>query len=331
MAFLKWLGWARSRETGSFALSLALLALVGFAVAGSFGHLFIAIMTSAATAAGFIRWLFKKGRFLALTLINLIAVYAAVYAFFIDALFGAVGPATAAIGFSLPVFSFLAGCWLWRADVAVVIDEPQIRDSTSLLRALVWMAPVFSVGAAALVMSFLTQASINSDAMLLVSMSLIALIVLAVSKNVATFLVDAGLLFEEFFRRMSRLAIPAFAFLTFYALLVIVFASLYTITSQLSTEPPFLVGGVPRPLKFAEALHFSIVTISTVGYGDIVPATSAARALASAEVICGVLLLLFGFSELQEYAREHRHERNNHERNRLEGHKLAKSREHPGE
>ena len=317
----------RGRELGSFALSLALLALVGFAVAGSFGQFFMTVMLSAVTAASFIRSLFGKGRFLALTLINLIAVYAAIFAFFIDALFGAVRPTIAAVGFSLPIFSFLAGCWLWRADVAVVIDEPHIRNNTTLFRALFWMAPVFSVGAVAFVVSSLSQASINSDWTLLVSMAVIGMIVLAVSKNVAMFLVDAGLLFEEFFRRMSRLTVPAFAFLTFYALLVIAFASLYTITSQFSTEPPFLVGGIPRPLKFAEALHFSIVTISTVGYGDIVPATSVARALASVEVICGVLLLLFGFSELQEYAREHRHERKSQDRKRAAG----KSHEESGE
>jgi hypothetical protein len=48
-------------------------------------------------------------------------------------------------------------------------------------------------------------------------MSAIGLIILGVSRSVAIFLVDAGLLFEEFFARMSRLAIPAFAFLTLYA------------------------------------------------------------------------------------------------------------------
>jgi voltage-gated potassium channel len=53
--------------------------------------------------------------------------------------------------------------------------------------------------------------------------------VLVVSRSVAIFRVDAGLLFEEFFERMSRLAIPAFAFLTFYSLRVIVFASTLSI------------------------------------------------------------------------------------------------------
>ena len=140
-------------------------------------------------------------------------------------------------------------------------------------------------------------------------MLLIAMIVLAVSQNIAMFLVETALLFEEFFARMSRLAIPAFAFLTFYALLVIVFASLYCILSRYSLDAHFRVASLNRAITFPEALHFSIVTISTVGYGDIVPISSFARVLASCEVICGVLLLLFGVSELLEYTREHRHDR----------------------
>jgi hypothetical protein len=59
-------------------------------------------------------------------------------------------------------------------------------------------------------------------------------------------------------------------------------------------------------LSFSESIYFSIGTISTVGYGDITPHSSLARVLASLEVFCGIMLLLFGVSELLEYAREHR-------------------------
>jgi voltage-gated potassium channel len=86
---------------------------------------------------------------------------------------------------------------------------------------------------------------------------------------------------------MSRLAIPAFAFLTFYALLVILFASIFSIVSQFSTGDHFRVGSVTRTLRFSEAMHFSIVTISTVGYGDIVPASNIARVLASLRSFAG--------------------------------------------
>jgi len=44
--------------------------------------------------------------------------------------------------------------------------------------------------------------------------------------------------------------------------------------------------------------------ISTVGYGNIIPHSSLTRVLASLEVFCGIMLLLFGMSEMLKYARE---------------------------
>jgi hypothetical protein len=71
----------------------------------------------------------------------------------------------------------------------------------------------------------------------------------------------------------------------------------------------FRVGSLARAISFSEAIHFSIVTISTVGYGDIVQVSNIARLFASVEVIRGVMLLLFGVSELLEHARQHRRRR----------------------
>ena len=85
--------------------------------------------------------------------------------------------------------------------------------------------------------------------------------------------------------------------------------------SQFAGPDHFRVGTVMRPLNYSEAMHFSIVTISTVGYGDIVPASNLARILASIEVVCGVMLLLFGVSELLEYTREHRRRRDERRNN----------------
>jgi voltage-gated potassium channel len=292
-----------------FATSLTLVALIAASVAGGANLLFLAIVLSAGTATAFIRLLFPERAFFSMTFANLIAVYAAIFAFFMDEVFGQIRPATSGLGFSLPILAFLVGCWLRRADVRAVIDHPDIPSGQALYGALAWLAPVFLVGAGVFVVSWFAEAVVNTDLAFLAAMLAIALIVLAVSRNVAIFLVDAGLLFEEFFQRMSRLAVPAFAFLTFYALLVIVFASIFSIVSQFSSEPHFRIGSATRPLNFSEAVHFSIVTISTVGYGDIVPASNAARVLASIEVICGVMLLLFGVSELLEYTREHRRDR----------------------
>jgi voltage-gated potassium channel len=302
-----------AREALLFAASMTLVALVAIAIAGATDVLFLAIVSSAGTAAALLRYLFPGRSFFSLTFANLVAVYAAIFAFFMEELFGRIEPAISGVGFCLPIFAFLSGCWLRRADIRNVIDDPHIRGGQALYGALVWLIPVFIVGAAVFVLSWFAESLVNTDRTFLFAMLVIGLIVLVVSRNVAIFLVDAGLLFDEFFQRMSRLAVPAFAFLTFYALLVILFASVFSIISHFAGPDHFRVGSVTRAISFPEAIHFSIVTISTVGYGDIVPVSNFARMLASAEVICGVMLLLFGVSELLEYTREHRQHRNGKE------------------
>jgi len=41
-------------------------------------------------------------------------------------------------------------------------------------------------------------------------------------------------------------------------------------------------------LGFADALYFSVVTMSTVGYGDVVPYTGAGRVVADIMILTGV-------------------------------------------
>lgn len=61
------------------------------------------------------------------------------------------------------------------------------------------------------------------------------------------------------------------------------------------------VGGDQRPIDFALALYFSIVTLSTIGYGDITPMTNTARLIVMGEIIVGVVLMLLAFSEIAAY------------------------------
>jgi len=295
-----------TREVRLFAASLGLVTLVAVSVAGKAPPLLAAMTLSAGLAAGILWQLFPGRSFFALTFTNLVAVYASIFAFFLEELFGQIGPVISGVGFCLPIVAFLVGCWLRRTNIRAVIDQPNIRVGEALYGALAWLIPIFLVGVGVFALSWFAEPLVNTDLAFLLSMLAIALIVFSVSRSVAIFLVDAGLLFEEFFQRMSGLAVPAFAFLTFYALLVILFASLYSIISQFVGAEHFRVFNTTRAISFSEAIHFSIVTISTVGYGDIVPASNLARVLASTEVICGVLLLLFGVSEILEYTREHR-------------------------
>jgi len=78
----------------------------------------------------------------------------------------------------------------------------------------------------------------------------------------------------------------------------VVFASLYRLAEMSLGTGQFVVRGAVTNISFADALYFSVITIATVGYGDITPVGPLVRGLASIEVVAGLLLLLFGFSEI---------------------------------
>jgi voltage-gated potassium channel len=60
----------------------------------------------------------------------------------------------------------------------------------------------------------------------------------------------------------------------------------------------------PALESLCAAAYFSIVTIATVGYGDIVPASGSARLMASAEILVGVAYTVFFFSVIAGFLRE---------------------------
>jgi voltage-gated potassium channel len=252
------------------------------------------------------RTLFPPGRLFPIAFASLLAVYAAIFSLFVEEVFRGLNDVVLAIGFCLPIAFFVIGCGLRRDRIRTLVDHPTIRSEQRVLRATAWLVPVFLIGATVVLLSHALGPFLNSDVLFLGAMSLIGLIVVVVSRDVAIFLVDAGLLFNEFFRRVSRLVIPAFAFVTFYSLIVILFASAYRLISLYTSQAHFRVGDALRGLSFSEAMYFSIGTVSTVGYGDIIPYSNLARVLSSVEVFCGIMLLMFGVSELLEYARERR-------------------------
>lgn len=74
-------------------------------------------------------------------------------------------------------------------------------------------------------------------------------------------------------------------------------------TTPLSSQQLVATGGEPLDKAvhflpdevgpvFADALHFSVDTIATVGYGDMTPGTPIARILSDVEVCCGIVLLV---------------------------------------
>ena len=60
----------------------------------------------------------------------------------------------------------------------------------------------------------------------------------------------------------------------------------------------FTVAG-HEPLSFWDFCYFSISTLATVGYGDIVAKSTSLRMIVSLEIIHGIALLVFGISNLE--------------------------------
>lgn len=120
--------------------------------------------------------------------------------------------------------------------------------------------------------------------------------------DVVVVIVDITMIFEGVAARLDRLVMPMLAFVTVYSVLVVVLASLYRIADLTSEVPQFVLRGQAARIGFVDALYYSVSTITTLGYGDIVPASLLVRALSGLEVVSGVLMLLFGFSEIMRHA-----------------------------
>jgi len=293
------------RHPWPLILTAGLVSLIALSAAASESYLAVVVLISIAALVGVFRLAFRSSRAFCLTLANLAGVYACLFLFFYESNFQRASILASSLAFIMPLSAFVAGSFLHRDAITRVAVSDRMREGRHLLRIVTWLLPILAVGAASFVVPGMGASGGFLDAVLLIAMAAISAIVLGVSRHIAIFLLDTGILFEEFFRRIARLAVPAFAFLTFYSLLVILFAALYAVLDHVLGGANFRIDGALRAISFPESLYFSLMTLSTVGYGDISPASSAIRVVASAEIVCGLLLLLFGFNEIFSFARSH--------------------------
>ncbi len=75
------------------------------------------------------------------------------------------------------------------------------------------------------------------------------------------------------------------SYITTLFMIIFLFAGAY-----LSNADEFMVNGVNNNLNFNEAIYFSTVTITTVGYGDILPVSNINRFLAASESFLGMVI-----------------------------------------
>ena len=75
-----------------------------------------------------------------------------------------------------------------------------------------------------------------------------------------------------------------------YLMIGILWSFLYAIVDRASPRS-FASGGTVAPMELMDLLYFSFSTVTTTGFGDIVPLTRPARVAAIAESIIGQLFL----------------------------------------
>ncbi|WP_421783310.1 ion channel [Kiloniella litopenaei] len=246
---------------------------------------------------------FPGSRFFSISVANFIALYTCLFSFFVTANFSFVSGELLSIGYFMPILGFFTSIWVNRKNIKSVVVEHHKNAKGLTVGSVRWLLPISLIGVATFFVPENAVPVLWGDIIFLVSMGCITLVVSVVSKDVATFLLEAGLLFEAFFLRIEMLVMPAFAFLTFYSMNVMVFGFLYRIIDHYSTVTHFSIQGEVRAISFIESLYFSIITLSTVGYGDIIPVTDGIKAVVSIQIVVSVMLLLFGFSEIMSYSR----------------------------
>ena len=285
-------------------LTLGLYVLVSVAITDAFGLFFFLMLGALALSVTLFYWLFPGSHFTAIALANFLSIYACLFTFFVDSNFTTADPWAVRLSFVLPIAAYIAGVSLRRESIHLLVrHEAESRVQYSP-RNFIWLIPVFAVGMASFLLPHHDFDSRAVSIFLVLSMGLIGMLVFAVSRDVTAFLLETGLLFEEFFEQAYALLAPTLAFFTYYTFVIIVFACVYRIVDHLIPGTHFIVLGINRDVTFLEALYFSIITLSTVGYGDLLPASNLVRAIASLQIVIGVWLIIFGFSEVLRYARD---------------------------
>lgn len=282
--------------------STVLLLLIALAVGGLDWRSVTLIIVLVAAGVGLFTWMYRGGGFLALALANFLALYTCLFDFLFEARFAAASAFLSDIAYAFPIVTFVTGaCW-FRHRVRQHAEAARDRHDGPSIHGSNWLLPIVFFYAAPF---FLASEQLNAEEanIILAGISgMVGVAVFVASRHVTLFLLRAAALFESFFQRIASQSQAMFAFLTFYSLILIVFACLYRIIDLYSPGHHFLVAGAMRDITFVESLYFSVITLSTVGYGEITPITNSVRALVAVQTVCGVLLMLFGFAEIMRHA-----------------------------
>jgi hypothetical protein len=282
----------------SIAFTLGLSLLVAWGLGGEGRVLAFTVLGVAVFGLGLLYLLVPRGLHFAFGAAAGLAVYASLFVVLGHAQFPEAAGWARPAAFLLPVGAFLVMAWWRRGELDEVAEQQELAALDRVGRNARWLVLVGVVGVVSFMLPLNRLPPAWQGAALLAAMAAIALIIALSVKEVLRLLVDVALIIDEVGARARLIAVPAIAFLMMYSLLVVGFASAYRIADGLSLHPLFHDADGPTRLTYSDALHFSVATLSTVGYGDIRPQDDGVRVLASLEVVAGQLLLLFGVAEI---------------------------------
>jgi voltage-gated potassium channel len=290
----------RRRGLGAAVAAVAMSLLVALAIGARHPALAVLLLG----AVGAIVWLAGRAvpasPHLAATLAVCVPVYTAFYAAAIRGGFPGDARGDAALGHVLPVAALGASLWVARARIAEALGDGDAGGpSLGHGGLVVGVLAAIAVGALALADAFGTL--VSPSAVILTAGVAAATVVAAGIVPLIRVLHATGQVFAVFVAGMARRLVPVFAFLLVYSLLVVVFACVYSILDEVTTSPNFSVLGAARAMSFGEALYFSMITLSTIGFGDIVPVSGEARVLVVVQILFGIVLVLFAFAEIASY------------------------------
>ncbi len=285
--------------TSGAAIAIVTTLLVTLAVGARHPAIVALLLVGIGGAVWVVRSAVPDKPMLAVTLAIELPLYASIYAVAVEETFPAAHPAVVFGGFAIPIVAFAGGVWHRRRDIARRLAHR--RGSAGLGRGFIWLATSAALGVGVdLALPVRSDMLVHSLALLVVTFG-IGLITWVLIVDAAALLNETGHLFQTFVSRMARRSVPVFSFLVVFGFIVVIFGTLYAILDHFSHAPNFSNAGTTARLNFADALYFSIVTLSTIGYGDITPTSGIARLIVVAEILFGVVLLLFAFAEIASY------------------------------
>jgi hypothetical protein len=283
------------------ALVVVMVLLVALAVGAHRTGLIVLLLLSVAVTVATVRAALPGVPMLWITFGICTPLYSAAYATVLSTQFRAAAPFAVYVAYVMPLVAFVGALFWRRATIEARLATLRPGQRPRLAGGLSWLALSAALGGIARVlMPPAASPEMQTNALLLVMAALAVLVIIFIIDAV-TLLTETGVLFRTFATRMVSRVVPIFSFVVVFFFVVVVFATFYAVLDRFSGVANFSVGGEARAMNFPEAMYFSFVTLSTIGYGDITPLSQVARLIVVGEIIFGVVLMLFAFAEIAAY------------------------------